>query len=175
MCRSNAPILMRFNLPRRNHREPRSEVRRVNHLPSWVFVFFVAIAAIMTGCVSPGPRSFVDVGTLPANFVGREHRAFAEKERLVIEVVQVPGFNVTGFETFQQDGALYVSPQRISSGGGGTAQFEIDVSKYQLGADWPLHVYWLLESYAYPIGNSGLWSGGKRSPWPRRKMEISTR
>jgi len=128
-----------------------------------------------TGCVSPRAQSFVDADTLPSDFVGREHRAFVSGERLIIEVSQIPGFNVVGFDAFEQAGALYVSPRHISSGGGGTAQFEVDVTKYDLGADWPHHVYWLLQSYAYPIGNPGFWSSEKRSPWPRKKMEIVTR
>ena len=93
----------------------------------------------------------------------------------MIEVSQLPGFNVAGFDAFEQDGALYVSPWHISSGGGGTAQFEVDLTKYQLGADWPQHIYWLLHSYAYPIGHPGFWSTEKRSPLPRKRMEIATR
>jgi hypothetical protein len=134
-----------------------------------------AILVVLTGCISPRPQSFVDADALPSDFVGREHRVFASGERLVIEVSQIPGFNVVGFDAFEQAGALYVSPRRISSGGGGTAQFEVDITKYQLGADWPQDVYWLLQSYAYPIANPGFWSSEKRSPWPRRKMEIVTR
>jgi hypothetical protein len=133
------------------------------------------IVVALTGCVAPRPRSFVDADTLPADFAGREHRAFVRGERLVIEVSQIPHFNVVGFDAFEQAGALYVSPRRISSGGGGTAQFEVDVAEYQLGTDWPQHVYWLLQSYAYPIGNPGFWSSEKRLPWPRKKMEIVTR
>jgi hypothetical protein len=136
---------------------------------------FCVIVVALTGCVSPRPQSFVEADTLPSGFAGREHRAFVRGERLVIEVSQIPGFNVVGFDAFEQAGALYVSPRRISSGGGGTAQFEVDVTKYQLGTDWPQHVYWLLQSYAYPIGNPGFWSSEKRSPWPRKKMEIVTR
>jgi hypothetical protein len=132
-------------------------------------------AVLLTGCVSPRPQSFVDADVLPQDFVGRDHQAFARGERLIVEVSQIPGFNVAGFDTFEQDGALYISPNRISSGGGGTRQFEIDVSKFQLGADWPQHVYWLLNSYAYPICNPGFWSSAKRSPWPRKKMEVATR
>jgi hypothetical protein len=120
-------------------------------------------------------RAFVDADALPSGFVGREHRAFVRGEQLIIEVSQIPGFNVVGFDAFEQAGALYVSPRRISSGGSGTAQFEIGVAKYRLGADWPQHVYWLLQEYAYPIGNPGFCSSEKRSPWPRKKMEIVTR
>jgi len=135
-------------------------------------VFCGLIVVLFTGCVSPRPQSFVEADALPRDFVGREHRAFARGERLIIEVSQIPGFHVVGIDAFEQDGALYVSPRHISSGGGGTGQFEVDVSKFQLGADWPQHVYWLLQQYAYPIGNPGFWSSEKRSPWPRKKMEI---
>jgi len=145
------------------------------HLHKSLLVFCGFIVICLTGCVSPRPQSFVDADALPSDFVGREHRAFASGERLIVEVSQIPGFNVVGFDAFEQAGALYVSPRRISSGGGGTAQFEVDVAKYGLGADWPQHVYWLLQSYAYPIGNPGFWSSEKRSPWPRKKMEIVTR
>ena len=130
------------------------------------------VVVFLTGCVSPPPQSFVDADVLPRDFAGREHRAFARGERLIIEVTQSPGFRVVGFDAFAQDGALYVSPGHISSGGGGTEQFEVDVSKFHLGADWSQHVYWLLQSYAYPIGNPGFWSSEKRKPWPRKKMEI---
>lgn len=146
---------------------------RLHHL---LLAFCGIIAIALTGCISPRPRNFVDADTLPSDFVGREHRAFVGGERrLVLEVAQTPGLNVVGFDIFEQDGALYVSPRRISSGGAGAAQFEVDVTKYQLGADWPQHVYWLLQSYAYPITNPGFWSREKRSPWPRKKMEIVIR
>jgi len=140
-----------------------------------LLAFCGVIVVALTGCVSPRPQSFVDADTLPSDFAGREHCAFVRGERLVVEVSQIPGFNVVGFDAFEQAGALYVSPRRISSGGDGTAQFEVDVTKYQLGTDWPQHVYWLLQSYAYPIGNPGFWSSEKRSPWPRKKMEVVTR
>lgn len=143
---------------------------RHNSLLIWCGIFMIAL----TGCVSPRSQSFVDADTLPFDFAGREHRAFVSGKRLVIEVAQTPGLNVVGFDAFSQNGALYVSPRRISSGGGGTAQFEIDVAKYQLDSDWPQHVYWLLQSYAYPIGNPGFWSSESRSPWSRKKMEIVT-
>lgn len=130
------------------------------------------IALGVIGCVSPRAPGFVDVEALPADLAGREHRVVARDHRLIIEVSQTPGFNIVGFNSFEQDGAIYVWPRRISSGGGGKAQFEVDLSKYHLGADWPEHVYWLLGSYAYPIGHPGFWSSAKRLPWPRRKMEI---
>jgi hypothetical protein len=132
------------------------------------------IVVFITSCVSPPPQSFVDAAALPSDFAGREHRSFVRNERLIIEVSQIPGFNVVGFDAFEQAGALYISPRRISSGGTGTTQFEVDVAKYRLRADWPEHVYWLLEEYSYPIGHSGFWSSEKRSPWPRKKMEIMT-
>jgi hypothetical protein len=131
------------------------------------------IALGLSGCVSPAPQAFVDADALPSDFAGREYRAFARDQRLIIEVSQTPGLNVAGFESFEHDGAVYVSPRHISSGGGGKAQFEVDLSKYHLEADWPDHVYWVLESYSYPIGNPGFWSSAKRSPWPRKKMEIA--
>jgi hypothetical protein len=137
--------------------------------------FCGVVVVVLTGCVFPRPQSFVDADTLPSNFAGREHRSFVRGDRLVIEVSQTPGFNVVGFDAFEQAGALYVSPRRISSGGGGKVEFEVDVAKYQLGADWPQHIYWLLQSYAYPIGSRGFWSSEKRLPSPRKKMEIVTR
>ena len=140
-----------------------------------VVAFCGVIIVFLTSCVTPRPQSFVDADALPSDFAGREHRAFVRGGRLIIEVSQIGGFNVVGFDTFEQDGALYISPRRISSGGGGTAQFEVDVAKYGLGADWPQHVYWLLQEYAYPIGHPGFWSSEKRSPWPRKKMEVATR
>jgi hypothetical protein len=138
-----------------------------------VSVGFIVVA--LTGCVSPRPQSFADADALPWAFVGREYRSFVRGEQLIIEVSQIPGLNVVGFDAFEQAGALYVSPRRISSGGGGTVQFEVGIAKYRLGADWPQHVYWLLEEYAYPIVNPGFWSSEKRSPWPRKKMEIVAR
>jgi hypothetical protein len=141
------------------------------HLHKLLLVFGL-IAVFVTGYVAPRPQGFVDADALPPDFIGREYRASAKGERLIVEVSQIPGLNVAGLDAFEQDGALYVSPRRISSGGGGTKRFEVDVTKYRLGADWPQHVYWLLQEYAYPIGHSGFWSSEKRSPWPRKKMEI---
>jgi hypothetical protein len=131
------------------------------------------LAAGFSGCVAPRPTSFVDADALPRDYVGSNHHASAKDQLLIIEVTQTPGFNVAGFDSFEQAGALYVSPRRVSSGGAGTAQFEVDVSKFHLGVDWPEHVYWLLNSYAYPIGHPGFWSKEKREPWPRKKMEIA--
>lgn len=129
----------------------------------------------VNACVSPPPRSYVEADTLPSDFVGRECRAFAIGDRLFIEVVQIPGLNVVGFDTIEHTGALYVSPRRISSGGGGTAQFEVDLTQHDLVTDWPRNVYWLLKSYSYPIGNPGFWSSEQRSPWLRMKMAIEPR
>ena len=133
------------------------------------------VATCFLGCVAPRATSFVDADALPRDYVGRDHRASARNELLIVEVSQIAGLNVVGLDAFKQDGALYVSPRRISSGGGGTARFEVDVSKFHLGTDWPEHVYWLLGSYAYPIGHPGFWSKEKREPWPRKKMDIARR
>jgi hypothetical protein len=74
--------------------------------------------------------------------VGPEYRAFAREERLIVEVSQIPGLNVVRLDAFVQDGALYVEPTLISSGGPGIRQFEVDVSRYHLTADWPQQVFW---------------------------------
>ncbi len=132
------------------------------------------IAVFLTGCATPRPQSFVDADALPSNYAGRGQRAFTSGGRLIVEVSQIPGVNVAGLDAFEQDGALYLSPRRISSGGGGTRRFEVDVSKFQVRVDWSQHVYWLLEEYAYPIFHPGFWSSEKRLPWPRKKMEIVT-
>jgi|GEM_PF-5780765 len=108
--------------------------------------FYGSIALFLSGCVEPRPESFVDAAALPYGYVGQEYRTFAKGERLIVEVSQIPGLNVAGFDAFVQDSALYVSPRRISSGGGGIRQFEVDVSKYHLAADWSQHVFWLVES-----------------------------
>lgn len=130
------------------------------------------IALLLTGCISPRPQSFTDAETLPSDFVGKKYRAVSKGNRLIVEVSPSPGLNVVGLDAFEQGGALYVSPRRISSDGGSTNQLAVDVSKFQLGADWTEHVYWLVESSAYPIYNAGFWSSDKRSPWVRKKMEI---
>ena len=131
------------------------------------------VAACLLGCVAPRATSFVDADALPHDYIGRDHHASAKDDILIVEVSQIPGLNVSGLDAFKQDGALYLCPRRVSSGGGGTAQFEIDVSKYHLGTDWSEHVYWLLDSYAYPISHPGFWSKEKREPWPRKKMDIA--
>ena len=127
----------------------------------------------LSGCVAPRATRFVDADELPPNYVGRNHHASARDQLLTIEVSQIAGLNVAGFDTFEQDGALYVSPRCISSGGEGIAQFQVDVSKFHLDVDWPDHVYWLLNGYAYPIVNPGFWSKEKREPWPRKRMDIA--
>ena len=129
----------------------------------------------LCGCVAPRPQVFADTETLPSHYIGRGYRAFASGQLLTIEVTQAPGLNVAGFDTFAHDGALYVSPRRISSGGGGTRTFEVDVSGFHLKADWPTRTYWLVESYAYPICHPGFWSSAKRSPAVRSEMKIARR
>jgi hypothetical protein len=98
------------------------------------------VAACLSGCVAPRAMSFVDADALPRDYVGRNHRASAKDEVLIVEVSQIPGLNVVGFDAFEQDGALYVSPRRVSSGDGGTAQLEVDLSKFHLGREWPEHI-----------------------------------
>jgi len=143
------------------------------HLHKSVPLLCSLVAAALSGCIAPRATSFVDVDALPHDYVGRNHHVSAKDNLLIVEVSQIPGLNVAGLDAFKQDGALYVSPRRVSSGGSGTAQFAVDVSKYHLGIEWPEHVYWLLDSYAYPIGHPGFWSKEKRDPWPRKKMDIA--
>jgi len=128
----------------------------------------------LNGCVSSRPQSFVDADALPCDFAGREHRAFVRGERLVIEVSQISGFNVVGFDAFEQAGALYVSH---------------DASVPE-AAEWRSS-RWMLPSISWAqmasarllavavaclsIGHPGFWSSEQRSPWPRKKMEILTR
>jgi hypothetical protein len=134
------------------------------------------LAVLACGCVCPRPQSFTDATALPSDFVGESYRAYAERQRLVIEVSQIPGLNVVAFDEYVQDGVLYLSPRRISSGGGGIRKFEIDVSKYHFGQDWPTHVYWLVEGpYWYPIGHAGFWSSAHRDPWVRKRMEVAVK
>ena len=130
------------------------------------------LAVFLCGCVAPRPQSFVDAEFLPQGYVGREHRTLVRGAKLVIEVSQIPGLNVARIDSFAQDGALYLSPFRISSGGNGKRQFEVDVSQYHLPDDWPEHVYWVVESYAYPFITAGFWSSAKQSPWVRKQVEI---
>lgn len=125
------------------------------------------------GCITPRSIKFVDTDVLPAGFVGQSYRAVAVGTRLIVEVSQTPGLNVTRLETFEQDGALYVSPQRISSGGSGVKKFEVNISKFRLSDDWSRNVFWLVESYSYTIGHLGFWSKTKRDPWIRKKMEVN--
>ena len=68
------------------------------------------IAIGLMGCVSPPPQGFVDADALPSDFAGREHRAFARDQRLIIEVSQTPGFNVVGFDAFEQLSAFRLEP-----------------------------------------------------------------
>lgn len=145
---------------------------RIHILPLSICCVF---AFLLCGCVAPPPQAFVDADSLPSHYVGLGYRATASDELLTIEVSQSSGPNVVGFDAVAHDGALYISPQRISSGGGGMNKFDVDVSRFHLAADWPNRTYWLVESYAYPIGNPGFWSAEKRSPWVRRKMEITKR
>ncbi len=80
-----------------------------------LLAFGCFIAGFFMGCIAPRPQNFVDAEELPPNFVGREHRAFARGDHLIVEVSQVPGFNVVGFDTFEQDGAIYVSPRKMDA------------------------------------------------------------
>lgn len=137
-------------------------------------LFCVLVTAALSGCVSPKPTRWVDEPVLPRDFAGESYRATAKGGRLVIEVTQSPGFNVVGFDAVKYGEQLYVTPRHISSGGRGKMTFELDVSKYGLGTDWPRQVYWQLSSHAYPIGHPGFWSEEARTPWPRKKMEIVT-
>ena len=138
-----------------------------------IFGFCGSVATLLSGCAFLPPERFVDAAALPSHYVGREYRAFARGERLIIEVSQTPGLNVVAFDAFVQDDALYVEPRRISSGGPGIRQFEVDVSRYHLAADWPQHVFWVVESYVSPIFHPAFWSSEKRTPWVRRRMEVT--
>jgi len=132
-----------------------------------------SLATILCGCVCPRPQSFTEVKDLPRDFVGVSYKAFAEQQKLIIEVSQTPGFNIVGFTEYVYDGTLYLVPGHISSGGPGSARFEVDVSKYHFAEDWPKRVYWLVGGpYWYPILNAGFWSKAHRDPWSRMRVEI---
>ncbi len=141
--------------------------------PPRLFCLFICITTLfLTGCITPRPKHFTDVNSLPPLFVGDNYRAYAKGEHLVIRVSQIAGINVVGFKVFEHERSLYLSPQRISSGDAGMSEFEINVSKYPLHQDWHLHVYWLVEDYSYPISHPGFWSSEKRSAWLRKQIEI---
>lgn len=137
-----------------------------------VIVLTFLSAILMASCSAPRPQSFVDSDYLPSDYIGRRHSVSALDDRLIIEVDQVTGFNVVGFDVFGQDGELYLSPRHVSSGGGGTARFEIMITSFNLGPRWPERVYWIIESPAYPFFQDGFWSTEKRSSWLRKKIEI---
>ena len=134
------------------------------------------LAVMLCGCVCPPPQSFTEAQTLPRDFAGESYHAYAEQQKLIIEVSQTPGYNIVSFTERVYDGALYLRPEHISSGGRGRATFEIDVSKYRFAGDWPKRVYWLVEGpYWYPIANAGFWSSAHREPWSRVRVEVATR
>lgn len=130
------------------------------------------IAMLLCGCKEPQPQSFVDAKTLPEGFVGYGARAFATGQVLTVEVAQMPGLNVVGIDASTRDGTLYLCPRRISSGGGGTNEFTVDVGNYALETNWNQRVYWLVETYAYPASSPGFWSKDKRLPWVRKQLEV---
>lgn len=132
-------------------------------------------ALCLVSCRNPKPESFTDAKTLPQHFVGRDYHAYASSNKLTIAVSQIPGLNVARIEASTVNGEIYLSPRRISSGGSGITQFDVDIEKYSLGADWPQHVYWLVEEYAYPITSPGFWSKSQRSPWIRKQVDVTVR
>jgi len=137
--------------------------------------FSLGVVLCLCGCISPKPRGFVDTDALPSLFVGRAHQAYATGKKLVIEVSQIPGGNVARIDAFEQEGALYLEPFRISSGGNGTSRFELDVTNHKLQEDWHQHVYWVVESYGYPFITGGFWSKAKQAPWVRKRVYVVVR
>jgi hypothetical protein len=132
-------------------------------------VLVLGLALWPAGCASPGPEKFVDAPELPLHFVGKSYRATARGDRLFIEVVQWPGLNVAGFDLYAHNDALYLSPRRVSSGGGGTSTFEINVANYHLSQDWPQRVYWEVTRYGYPAA----WSSENHKPWERKRVDVT--
>lgn len=145
------------------------------HMRLLRLAFGLGAASMLCGCTSPKPQSFVDVQVLPSLFAGREHHAYAIGNKLVVEIHQCPGLNVARIDAFEQVGDLYLSPLRISSGGAGTSRFEADVARYPLPDDWPKHVYWIVDSYAYPLITAGFWSKAKQVPWSRKQIDVAVR
>jgi hypothetical protein len=137
----------------------------------------VALAAMMLiscGCYCPRPHNFVDDTQPRDQSIGSNiGRAWAHDHTLIIEVHQTAGYNIAAFQKYVVDGALYLTSRRISSGGGGTMKFEIDVSKYHLREPWTENIYWLTGGGGcYPFGNPGFWSSAYRDPFTRKRIDL---
>jgi len=138
-------------------------------------VVTLAFGFACVGLTPPPALGFVDVHALPPHFVGTEHRVFADGDRLIVEVEQIPGLNVADLEAFERDGSLYISPIRISSGGPGRRQLEVDVARFGLGPDWHRNVYWLVEACFPSPFTSAFWAKEEWPPWHRMRMNVQVR
>jgi hypothetical protein len=134
-------------------------------------LLFVAIV-FLPGCVSPAPTRFVDV---PEGRDPKSYRAFAEGNRLIIEVRQQSGFNLASFKTSRHEDSFYIFPYYISSGGARTQTFTIDLTPFNPPTNWPEQTYWYSAKRAYPILSSGFWDASKRELTPRTKINIERR
>lgn len=157
---------------------------------------------LLCGCIVrvPQPETFVDSPTTEPDLGIEQYRAHADGQWLVIDITPF-NLPFRGLDFFEADRNLYFSPRydavftfafpvnerRIVSlslrdrvihpapdnlKNNRVSRFKIDVSKYRLGADWPSHVYWVVEDPAYPIWNSRFWSKKDRESLTRKQMSI---
>lgn len=140
-----------------------------------VVVVALAFGLLFVGINFRSAPGFVDVDALPPSFMGEEHRVFADGDRLIVEVEQTPGLNVVHLEAFERDGALYIRPRQISSGGPGRRQLEVDVARFGLGSDWHRNVYWVVQE-VYPSPFRAVFRPQEEPPpWHRMRMNVEVR
>ena len=137
-----------------------------------VRIFLVCLAFLAAGCPSSSSVGYVDRSDLPEYFLGSSHRAWLEGSRILVEVDQLPGLNVARIGYRVDGDAIYLLPQRISSGGAGTSVLSVDLASEAHTNGWETRIYWLTEEYFYPIGHPGFWNASKRKPSERVELQL---
>lgn len=127
---------------------------------------------LWAGCVCPSRKTFIDVAPTPETYDYPE-KLWVDGKRLMIEVHQIPGCNVARIRPLILESGVYLDTLSVSSGGGGRARFELDMSRYDLAADWTNRIYWI-ESRSCPNLAMYLFTRGPHSEEiSRRKATLN--
>ena len=124
----------------------------------------LAVLLLTLGCLSSDRRGFVTASEIPDDspYLGSRHASWISDGRLFVEVEQVAGLNVAEIECDVRGEDLHLEPVRVSSGGSGTATFEIALPSSRSSEFWSQHMFWVTRRTYTP-----LWIGRPREPSER--------
>lgn len=141
------------------------------------FSTILMTAVLVLGCATePRIRDVAhapDASIMPHTY--HETAAWAVGRKLYVQVDQVPGLNLARITPKVYRSEVYLEQLRISSGGGGTRTFEIDLSRFELPADWERHVYWIADTSTDGSVLRAFFNPGLPGRTDRIKIQVDNR